>query len=251
MGQGCHTVVGLTATYNISFLSRKICIAYEKTDLSYNAPCTPDVGTALIRPYSFSLQGSQENQQETCFKVKRGLYNLRTDFDSMSVCVKKESEALAPLRRLRCAADLRKSLIAHWKMDDELRYGVVDDSGNEQHGRATADVLSKWGKFSRGRLFNANMGNIVIPNSPIINVGKSSFSFAGWVKTTDVTYPMTNFAVLKGYGCYQEAGNSKWVPGWDIGHMYRSTSTNVCIRDHLNNKVFDNFLHAMKLSYLG
>ncbi len=150
--------------------------------------------------------------------------------------MKQQRDASTLLQDLQDAADLRQKLIAHWKMDEDTGSDVLDSSGNEQHATASQNVLPSRGKFARGRLFNAGNGHISVPNSPTINVGESSFSFAGWVKITDMTYPMTNFAVRKGYGCTHKSG---WVPGWETaaGYYHRS-STRACIRDHYDNKVF-------------
>ena len=48
------------------------------------------------------------------------------------------------------------------------------------------------------------------------------------------TYPLTTFAVKKGHGCYFLPGRQGWVPGWETGHIYRSTGLDVCNRDKQN-----------------
>lgn len=130
-------------------------------------------------------------------------------------------------------SQLESGLIGHWKMDEETGNNVDDDSGHEHHGTASGGPVPSRGKFSRGRRFKSS-GVILIPNSPKINFGQASFTMSGWLKILDVTYPLTTFAVRKGFGCYFGQGRKGWNPGWELGHGYRSTGLNVCIRDNLN-----------------
>ncbi|KAJ7321726.1 hypothetical protein OS493_034345 [Desmophyllum pertusum] len=132
-------------------------------------------------------------------------------------------------------------LIGHWRMDEQTGNEVADDSGNENHGSASGPV-PKLSKFSRGRYFDSS-GTITVPGSTVLNFGLSSFSMIGWAKILDVTYPLTTFAVRKGYGCY--FGHQGWLPGWELGHGYQAKGLHVCIRDKENRKVvktivFDN-----------
>ena len=123
-------------------------------------------------------------------------------------------------------------LIGHWRMDEQSGNEVADDSGYENHGSASGPV-PKLSKFSRGRYFNS-AGVITVPNTPFLNFGKSSFSVVGWAKILDVTYPLTTFAVRKGFGCYFGPGRPGWVPGWETAHGYQANGLRVCIRDKQN-----------------
>ena len=77
-----------------------------------------------------------------------------------------------------------------------------------------ADLDLKLSKFSRGRFFDGSTyGHITVPNTAILNFGTSSFTVAGWLKILDLTYPLTTFAVRKGFGCYFGPGRSGWLPG--------------------------------------
>ena len=128
-------------------------------------------------------------------------------------------------------------LIGHWRMDEQSGNEVADDSGYENHGSASGPV-PKLSKFSRGRYFDADgYWVITVPNTSILNFGKSSFSVVGWAKILDVTYPLTTFAVRKGYGCYFGPGRPGWVPGWETGHGYQALGLSVCIRDKQNTSV--------------
>ena len=123
-------------------------------------------------------------------------------------------------------------LIGHWRMNEQTGEEVADDSGYENHGLATGPV-TKLSKFTRGRYFDSN-GVILVPDSPVLNSGMSSFTVAGWIKILDVSYPLTTFAVQKGYGCLFPPGQEGWKAGWEIGHAYSAEGLYVCIRDRKN-----------------
>ncbi|XP_068715678.1 uncharacterized protein [Montipora foliosa] len=127
------------------------------------------------------------------------------------------------------------ALIGHWRMDEQTGNEVADDSGLENHGSASGAV-PKLSKFSRGRFFNA-AGLITVPNTAILNFGSSSFSVTGWAKIMDVKYPLTTFAIRKGFGCYFGPHRHGWVPGWETGHGYQAKGLHVCIRDKQNKPV--------------
>ncbi|XP_068735540.1 uncharacterized protein [Montipora capricornis] len=127
------------------------------------------------------------------------------------------------------------ALIGHWRMDEQTGNEVADDSGLENHGSASGAV-PKLSKFSRGRFFNA-AGLITVPNTAILNFGNSSFSVTGWAKIMDVKYPLTTFAIRKGFGCYFGPHRHGWVPGWETGHGYQAKGLHVCIRDKQNKPV--------------
>ena len=127
-------------------------------------------------------------------------------------------------------------------MNEEIEKRVVDDSGNEMHGVATSAVMPTEGKFSRGRYFNSN-GHIAIPHHPLIELGKKDFSFSGWIKNENYTYPLTTFAVVQAFGFYFQPGTKGFTPGWDIGHDFDKKGTRICIRDHLENKMYGKISH--------
>ena len=52
-------------------------------------------------------------------------------------------------------------------MDEENGNYVDDDSGNEMHGVASANVVVARGKFTWGRYFDSN-GLIKIPQRPVM-----------------------------------------------------------------------------------
>ena len=131
---------------------------------------------------------------------------------------------------------MRRGLIGHWRMDEQTGNEIADDSGHEHHATASGPSPAL-AKFSRGRLFSFSSKvapMINVPNTPLLNFG-ASFTVSGWIKILNVKYPRTTFAVRKGFGCYFGPLRSGWNPGWEIGHGYSNTGTDVCIRDHLNN----------------
>ena len=90
-------------------------------------------------------------------------------------------------------------------MDEENGNYVDDDSGNEMHGVASTDVVTARGKSTRGRYFDSK-GLINIPHRPVMELMKTSFTFSGWIKIQNYTYPLTTFAVIQGFGCYFPPG---------------------------------------------
>ena len=163
---------------------------------------------------------------------------VRSNFiqDYLQVCSKKQWQPYYP-QCSRCYDNRVAGLIGHWHMDEQTGNEVADDSGFENHGLASGPV-PKLSKFSRGRYFNSS-GIITVPDSSILNFGVTSFSVIGWAKILDVTYPLTTFAVKKGYGCYFEPGRPGWEPGWETAHGYHAKGLQVCIRDQENRKVYE------------
>lgn len=123
-------------------------------------------------------------------------------------------------------------LLGHWKFDSNIGDDVVDDSGNELHGKTKFTSLTP-GKFSRSLYFDGTQKGIVtIPNNPRMNFGSGSFSFTAWVKNEDLTYPKTTLPVQYGVGCsWSRAG---WTPGWFISGGSSKDKLAVCIRDKTN-----------------
>ena len=126
--------------------------------------------------------------------------------------------------------------MGHWKFDEDRRGEVDDDSGNELHGHFTSTPRGGAyhvgrGKFTRSLHFNGTGGMVNIAHKPGLNFGRKSFSFAGWTKVEDFTYPMTSLAVKQGDGCFYEPNSTVATPGWDIGHGLNKDMTGFCIRD--------------------
>ena len=144
----------------------------------------------------------------------------------------------------RCYNYRVAGLVGHWRMNEQIGNEVADDSGYENHGSANSARI-KLSKFSRGRFFDS-AGVITVPNTAILNFGISSFSVLGWIKILDDTYPLTTFAVKKGYGCYFAANRSAGSStGWNTGQGYQDKGLNVCLRDGQDKKAnamitFDN-----------
>ena len=175
---------------------------------------------------------------------------IRSSSDSghtlLEVCSKRQWNPYFPqCNPLKgCYNNRVAGLVGHWRMDEQTGNEVADDSGHENHGLASGAV-SKLSKFSRGRFFNGLSGQIIIRNAATLNFGYSSFTVVGWAKILDHTYPLTTFAVRKGFGCYYGSGRSGWVPGWETGAGYQARGLHVCIRDNRNKMVsrvlsFDN-----------
>ena len=126
-------------------------------------------------------------------------------------------------------------------MDEDVEKNVDDDSGNEMHGIANEVTIAP-GKFTRARYFNGK-GNIEIPHNDVMNLSKSDFSFCGWIKIENHTYPLTTLAVQQGLGCDYISGRIGATPGWDIGHGFTHRGTRICIRDNLNNVGNETIVH--------
>ena len=169
---------------------------------------------------------------------------IRSSSDSgytlLEVCSKRKWKPYFPqCNPLKgCYSNRVAGLVGHWRMDEQTGNEVADDSGHENHGSASGAV-SKLSKFSRGRFFNGNSGQITILNAANLNFGYSSFTVVGWAKILDDSYPLTTFAVRKGYGCYFEPGRLGWKPGWETGHGPQATykGLRICIRDKQNKLV--------------
>ena len=149
----------------------------------------------------------------------------------LEVCSNKQWQPFHPQCN-SCYNNRVAGLVGHWRMDEQTGNEVADDSGYENHGSANGPVPTL-SKFSRGRYFDSS-GIISVPDSSILNFGLSSFTVVGWAKILDVRYPLTTFAVRKGFGCYFSAGRPGWKPGWETGHGYQANGLDVCIRDKEN-----------------
>ncbi|XP_068718766.1 uncharacterized protein [Montipora capricornis] len=175
-------------------------------------------------------------EEKPCNTMRTGMVRSTADsgHTDLEVCSRKQWRQYLPQCHLLkgCYNNRVPGLIGHWRMDEQTGNQVADDSGLENHGSASG-VVPKLSKFSRGRFFHGG-GIIRVPNTAILNFGNSSFSVTGWAKILDVRYPLTTFAVRKGFGCYFRPGHSGWVPGWETAHGYQATGLRVCIRDNQN-----------------
>lgn len=169
-------------------------------------------------------------EEKPCTTMRTGMVR-HINKDQLQVCMNKQWQPYHPSGS--CIYRVL-GLVGSWKMNEQSGTNVADDSGNENHGWAHGPI-PKLSKFSYGRHFNSG-GIITIPNAASLNFGVSSFSVSGWLKIQDVEYPMTTFAVKKGFGCYYNPGRAGWVPGWETAHGYRSTALRVCIRDKESRK---------------
>ena len=176
-------------------------------------------------------------EEKPCTTMRTGMVRLINGQKYLEVCSKKQWKPFYPQCNPlnSCYNNRVAGLVGHWRMDEQTGNEVADDSGYENHGSASGPVPSL-SKFSRGRYFDSS-GVISVPNSSILNFGLSSFTVVGWAKILDVTYPLTTFAVRKGFGCYFGSGRQGWHPGWETGHGYRANGLDVCIRDKENRMV--------------
>ena len=165
-----------------------------------------------------------------CTAVRTGMVRSTEGQKFLSLCLNNQWKPYYPLGSpvKGCYNNRIPGLIGHWRMNEQTGDEVADDSGYENHGSADVPV-PKLSKFTRGRHFDSS-GLISVPNSPVLNLGVSSFTVTGWTKILDVTYPLTTFAVQKG-GCYYPPGHSGVKAGWEIGHGYNAKGLDVCIRD--------------------
>lgn len=173
-------------------------------------------------------------EQIPCTAVRTGMVRASAGQTVLSLCFNNQWKPYYPLGSpvQGCYNNRIPGLIGHWRMNEQTGNEVADDSGYENHGSASSPV-PKLSKFTRGRYFDST-GLITVPNSPILNLGVSGFTVTGWIKILDVTYPLTTFAVQKGYGCYFSPGRSGWKAGWETGHGYNANGLDVCLRDQEN-----------------
>ena len=121
-------------------------------------------------------------------------------------------------------------------MDSNTGNDIVDDSGNELHGKVQLATLVP-GKFSRSLFFDGTeKGIVTIPNTPVLDFGSNSFSFTAWVKNVGLEYPKTTLPVRQGLGCAYLPSQSGARPGWQIGVGHQSNKIEICIRDDQGNK---------------
>lgn len=179
-------------------------------------------------------------EEQSCTNLRTGMVRYMSQHDVLQVCGNRRWK---PYNPAAFTSRIRRGLIGHWRMDEQTGSQVADDSGHEHHANSSGAVPAL-AKFSRGRYFSGvGLYVIKVPKSPLLNFGYSSFTVSGWAKILDVTYPMTTFAVRKGFGCYLAPGRAGWNPGWEIAHGYWATGIDVCYRDHLNNKVRAAIVH--------
>lgn len=141
------------------------------------------------------------------------------------------------------APSLTDGLVAHLHMDSEASGPVTDSSPFENHCQTSGAVGD--GRFCRGLSFtNDGPQGISVASAPSLEFGMGSFSVMGWAKFEDYTYPRTSFVAKNGHGCYfhqaseHESGVARegWNPGWEIGHGFTETGSDVCIRDSADHK---------------
>ena len=130
-----------------------------------------------------------------CTAVRTGMVRSTEGQKFLSLCLNNQWKPYYPqVSPVPTCYDICiPGLIGHWRMNEQTGEEVADDSGYENHGLATGPV-PKLSKFTRGRHFDSS-GLISVPNSPVLNLGVSSFTVTGWIKILDVTYPLTTFAV--------------------------------------------------------
>lgn len=174
-------------------------------------------------------------EERPCTTMRTGMVRKTNEEDQLQICSNRKWERYNPQG---CYYNRVPGLVGHWQMDETSGTNVVDDSGYEHHGTVSSGPVPKPSKFSYGRYFNGN-GLITIQGSPDMNFGTSSFSVTGWQKVLNLDYPLTNFAVKKGNGCYYAEDRAGWLPGWEIAHGLKSNSLNVCIRDNNNVKAHE------------
>ncbi|KAL9957747.1 hypothetical protein ACROYT_G034683 [Oculina patagonica] len=198
-----------------------LCLAAKKQDQITQS--TYQIGHGCCGCESADLLTFEE---KPCTTMRTGMVRSIAGQKYLEVCSKKQWQTYYPQG---CYDNRVPGLIGHWRMDEQTGNEVADDSGHENHGSAGGPV-PKLSRFSRGRYFDSN-GVITVPNDATLNFGLKSFSVVGWAKILDVTYPLTTFALRKGYGCYFGPGRQGWVPGWETGHGYQAKGLQVCIRD--------------------
>ncbi len=87
---------------------------------------------------------------------------------------------------------LSDGLVGWWPMDEQTWNGtsgeVLDMSGNNTTGTATNANTTSTARFGRAGSFDGDSDYVELNNnSKIANLNSSSFTMAGWIRTTDIT----------------------------------------------------------------
>ena len=114
-----------------------------------------------------------------CTAVRTGMVRSTKGQKFLSLCLNNQWKPYYPLGSpvKGCYNNRIPGLIGHWRMNEQTGDEVADDSGYENHGSADGPV-PKLSKFTRGRHFDSS-GLISVPNSPVLNLGVSSFTVTG------------------------------------------------------------------------
>jgi hypothetical protein len=122
-------------------------------------------------------------------------------------------------------------VVGYWKLDEGEGTTTSDYSTYGNDGVING-AWAENGKINKALEFNgSSSNNITISNDTSLNFGSESFTVMGWGFYRDYTYPRSSFMFKKSIQCYATGVSNA---GFDIGHGYKSTGADICIRD-INN----------------
>ena len=122
-------------------------------------------------------------------------------------------------------------LVGYWKLDEGEGTAAGDLSVYDNSGVASG-AWTENGKINKALEFNgSSSNNITMPNDASLNFGSSGFTVMGWAFYRSYVYPRSSFMIKKSVQCYSSGASNA---GFDIGHGYKSTGADICIRD-INN----------------
>jgi len=196
---------------------------------------------------------------QTCGADELASLSLRSEFESARAA-RENAQAARANADAHERAQAHQHIVAGWEADAELvLYLRLDEGASWDPDSQPLRDLSQYGndpagaqggavgegRYCRGRRFEMDgPQGLNVPASPSLEFGTRSFSVSAWAKHTDYTNPATTLAAKDGHGCYfhhadeHESGEERagWSPGWEIGHGFQSTGSDVCIRDADNHK---------------
>lgn len=138
-----------------------------------------------------------------------------------------------PTIALSDTEEISPAPIAYWKFDETSGLTAYDASGQDNHG--TVNTASwKGAEFciSGPCLDFPGNGFVSVADSQTLDFGTKDFTISAWALHRDYTYPKSNLMIKKSNLCYSDGVQNA---GFDLGHGYKSTGIDVCLRDNSNN----------------
>jgi len=129
--------------------------------------------------------------------------------------------------------------VAYWKFDEESGSTAYDSSGQENDGTVSTASWEAADSCISGQCLDfPGSGNVSVADDQTLDFDTGDFTISAWALHRDYTYPKSNFMIKKSVSCY---GDGSANAGFDLGHGYKSTGIDVCIRDISNNYIRTTF----------
>jgi len=138
-----------------------------------------------------------------------------------------------PTTSLSSSEESSPAPVGYWKFDEESGSTAYDSSGQENHGTVATATRETPDSCIDGQCLNFP-GTVTVSDDELLNFNTKDFTISAWALHRDYTYPRSNFMIKKSIKCYADGVANA---GFDIGHGYKSTGIDICIRDISNNFV--------------